>query len=202
MPTSQTGAQRAPSLPPIPQAALKHLERPRSYLGMSLIDFYSVFNTIQHHLMMQKLMRMYRSVNTPSLLRMYRSVNTPSLLRTYRSVNTQSLLRTYRSVNTQSLLRTYRSVNTPSLLRPYRSVNTPSLLRMYRSVNTQSLLKKGTQRLHCVKKLKWFSICPKLLEVLYRATVESTVAFNSPSFSGGQREGAQLGYALQDHQYS
>ena len=142
MPTSQTGAQRAPSLPPIPQAALKHLERPRSYLGMSLIDFYSVFNTIQHHLMMQKLMRMYRSVNTPSLL------------------------------------------------------------RMYRSVNTQSLLKKGTQRLHCVKKLKWFSICPKLLELLYRATVESTVAFNSPSFSGGQREGAQLGYALQDHQYS
>ena len=93
----------------------------------------------------------------------------------------QKLMRMYRSVNTQSLLRMYRSVNTQSLLRMYRSVNTQSLLRMYRSVNIQSLLKKGTQRLHCVKKLKSFSVCPKLLELLYRATVESTVAFNSPA---------------------
>lgn len=74
--------------------------------------------------------------------------------------------------------------------------------RQDHTANTRSLLEKGNQRIHFAKKLKSFSVCSKLLELLYRATVESTVAFNSPSFSGGQREGAQLGYALQDHQYS
>ena len=38
--------------------AYKHLERPKSYVRVLFLDFSSAFNTIQPHLMMEKLMRM------------------------------------------------------------------------------------------------------------------------------------------------
>ena len=39
------------------------------------------------------------------------------------------------------------------------------------SVNAESLLKKGNQRMYFMKKLKSFNVCPKLLQLFYRATV-------------------------------
>lgn len=39
-------------------AVLKHLDKPKSYVRMLFLDFYSAFNTIQPHLLMQKLMKM------------------------------------------------------------------------------------------------------------------------------------------------
>ena len=60
--------------------------------------------------------------------------------------------------------------------------------RQDHTANTRSLLEKGNQRIHFAKKLKSFSVCSKLLELLYRATVESTVTFSSPCFFGSTKE--------------
>ena len=56
------------------------------------------------------------------------------------------------------------------------------------SPNALALLKKGNQRLYFMKKLKSFSICPKLLELFYKSTVESAVTFNSLCHFGGLKE--------------
>ena len=47
------------------------------------------------------------------------------------------------------------------------------------SQNALALLKKGNQRLYFMKRLKSFNVCPKLLELFYRSTVELVVTFNS-----------------------
>ena len=47
------------------------------------------------------------------------------------------------------------------------------------SPNDLALLKKSNQRLYFMKRLKSFNVCPKLLQLFYRATVESVVTFNS-----------------------
>ena len=47
------------------------------------------------------------------------------------------------------------------------------------SQNALALLKKGNQRLYFMKRLKSFNVCPKLLELFYRSTVELAVTFNS-----------------------
>ena len=56
------------------------------------------------------------------------------------------------------------------------------------SPNALALLKKGNQRLYFMKKLKSFSVCPKLLELFYKSTVESVVTFNSLCHFGGLKE--------------
>ena len=56
------------------------------------------------------------------------------------------------------------------------------------SLNALALLKKGNQRLYFMKKQKSFSVCPKLLELFYRSTVESTVTFNSLCHFGSLKE--------------
>ena len=48
--------------------------------------------------------------------------------------------------------------------------------------------KRGNQRLYLMKKLKSFSVCPKLLEVFYRSTAETVVTFNSLCHFGSLRE--------------
>ena len=49
-------------------------------------------------------------------------------------------------------------------------------------------LKKGNQRLYFMKKLKSFSVCPRLLELFYRSTAESVVTFNSLCHFGSLKE--------------
>ena len=57
------------------------------------------------------------------------------------------------------------------------------------SPNALALLKLGNgQRLYLMKKLKSFSVCPKLLGVFYRSTVESVVTFNSLCHFGSLRK--------------
>ena len=56
------------------------------------------------------------------------------------------------------------------------------------SPNALALLKKGNQRLYFMKKLKSFSVSPKLLELFYKSTVESVVTFNSLCHFGGLKE--------------
>ena len=56
------------------------------------------------------------------------------------------------------------------------------------SPNALVLLKKGNQPLYFMKKLKSFSVCPKLLELFYKSTVESVVTFNSLCHFGGLKE--------------
>ena len=56
------------------------------------------------------------------------------------------------------------------------------------SPNALALLKKGYQRLYFMKKLKSFSVCPKLLELFYKSTVESVVTFNSLCHFGSLKE--------------
>ena len=51
-----------------------------------------------------------------------------------------------------------------------------------------ALLKKSNQRLYFMKKLKSSSVCPTLLELFYRSTVESVVTFNSLCHFGGLKE--------------
>ena len=47
------------------------------------------------------------------------------------------------------------------------------------SPNALALLKKGNQPLYFMKKLKSFSVCPKLLELFYKSTVESVVTLTA-----------------------
>lgn len=49
-----------------PQPILKHPERPKSYMRTLFLDFSCVFNTIQTHLMMHKLMMMDTSITESS----------------------------------------------------------------------------------------------------------------------------------------
>ncbi|XP_076450032.1 uncharacterized protein LOC143286377 [Babylonia areolata] len=51
-----------------------------------------------------------------------------------------------------------------------------------------ALLKRGNQRLFFMKKLKTFNVCPKLLELFYRTTVESILTFNSLCIFGAMKE--------------
>ena len=52
-------------------------------------------------------------------------------------------------------------------------------------LDADSLLKKGTLRMHCLKKLRSFRVCPKLLELFYPFTVESIFTFGSPLWLTG-----------------
>ena len=56
------------------------------------------------------------------------------------------------------------------------------------SPNDLALLKKSNQRLYFMKRLKSFNVCPKLLQLFYRATVESVVTFNSLCHFGSLKE--------------
>ena len=56
------------------------------------------------------------------------------------------------------------------------------------SPNALALLKKSNQRLYFMKKLKSFSVCPRLLELFYRSTAESVVTFNSLCHFGSLKE--------------
>ena len=60
--------------------------------------------------------------------------------------------------------------------------------RPHHAPNALALLKKGNQRLYFMKKLKSFSVCPKLLELFYKSTVESVVTFSSLCHFGGLKE--------------
>ena len=99
--------------------------------------------------MMQKLMRMYRSVNTQSLLRMYRSVNTQSLLKMYRSVNIQSLLKkglndfiAWRNSNRLASVQSYWNCSTEPLWSPLSpSTVLPSLAAWGREHSLATLSK-------------------------------------------------------------
>ena len=51
-----------------------------------------------------------------------------------------------------------------------------------------AILKKGNQRLCFIKKLKSFSVCPKLLQLFYRSTVESVITFSSLCHFGSLKE--------------
>ncbi|XP_076461736.1 uncharacterized protein LOC143294190 [Babylonia areolata] len=55
-------------------------------------------------------------------------------------------------------------------------------------LNATSLLRRGNQRLFYMKKLKAFHVCPKLLELFYRTTVESILTFNSLCIFGAMKE--------------
>ena len=50
------------------------------------------------------------------------------------------------------------------------------------------LLKKGNKQLYFTKRLKSFNVCPKMLRLLYRSTVESLVTFNSLCHFGSPKE--------------
>jgi hypothetical protein len=56
------------------------------------------------------------------------------------------------------------------------------------SPNAMALLQKGNQRLYFMKRLKSFGVRPSLLELFYRATVESVVTFNSLCHFGSLAE--------------
>ncbi|KAL8591097.1 hypothetical protein ACOMHN_058750 [Nucella lapillus] len=56
------------------------------------------------------------------------------------------------------------------------------------SANAQALLKKGNQRLFFMRRLNPFGVGPRLLELFYRATVESVLTFNSLCFFSSLKE--------------
>ncbi|KAL8566693.1 hypothetical protein ACOMHN_050342 [Nucella lapillus] len=56
------------------------------------------------------------------------------------------------------------------------------------SANAQALLKKGNQRLFFVRRLNSSGVGPRLLELFYRATVESVLTFNSLCFFSSLKE--------------
>ena len=56
------------------------------------------------------------------------------------------------------------------------------------SANAMALLKRGNQRLYFLKKLKAFGVCPKLLELFYKATTESVATFNILGHFGSLKE--------------
>ncbi|KAL8595673.1 hypothetical protein ACOMHN_025709 [Nucella lapillus] len=56
------------------------------------------------------------------------------------------------------------------------------------SANAQALLKKGNQRLFFVRRLNSFGVGQRLLELFYRATVESVLTFNSLCFFSSLKE--------------
>ena len=56
------------------------------------------------------------------------------------------------------------------------------------SANAQALVRKGNQRLFFLRRLRSFGVGPRLLELFYRATVESVLTFNSLSFFGSLNE--------------
>ena len=62
------------------------------------------------------------------------------------------------------------------------------------SANCQALLGRGNQRLYFLRKLNSFGVGPRLLELFYRATVESVLTFNSLCFFGSitERDRARL----------
>ena len=60
--------------------------------------------------------------------------------------------------------------------------------KLYWPPNALVHLKMGNQRLYFMKKLKSFSVCPKLLELFYRSTAESVVTFNSLCHFGSLKE--------------
>ena len=54
--------------------------------------------------------------------------------------------------------------------------------------NTTALVGKGQQRLHFLRKLRSFNVCPKILELFYTSTVQSVLTFNSLGHFGSLRE--------------
>ena len=62
------------------------------------------------------------------------------------------------------------------------------------SANCQALLGRGHKRLYFLRKLNSFGVGPRLLELFYRATVESVLTFNSLCFFGSitERDRARL----------
>ena len=60
--------------------------------------------------------------------------------------------------------------------------------RLEWSANTQAIVKRANQRLYFMRRLNSFQVSRRLLELFYKATVESVLTFNSLCFFGSLRE--------------
>ena len=245
-------------------AVLEHLDKPKTYARILFADFSSAFNTIQPHLMAEKLMRM--EVN-PVIIRWVHSfltgrpqcvrigttksavvltntgapqgcVTSPALFTIYTAdcrcpsdraiqikfsddTSLTGLISTddssYRAAvdhlvgwcdqnylqlnvgKTKELIVDYRRdppAHQPLVVKgeaveivsQYKYLGTILDDKLDWSEQATAMLKRGNQRLFFLKKLKAFHVCPKLLELFYRATVESVLTFNSLCFFGSMKE--------------
>ena len=245
-------------------SVLKHLEKPKTYSRMLFLDFSSAFNTIQPHLMMEKLTRMEVNpviirwvysfltgrpqcvrigstksallqtntgapqgcVMSPALFTLYTadcrcSLNDVIQVKFSDDTSLTGLISTdetsYRSAvehlvgwcdanflqlnvqKTKEMVVDFR--RDPPQQRPlvikgevveivsqYKYLGVVLDDKLDWSEQATAMLKRGNQRLFLMKKLKAFHVCPKLLELFYRATVEPILTFNSLCFFGSMKE--------------
>ena len=258
----------------ITHSVVQHLERPGSYARLLFLDFSSAFNTIQPHLLMQKLMVM--DVN-PLIIRwlcsfitdrpqhvMIRSGNasvtsaelrtntgapqgcvlSPGLFTLYTTdcrctaggtfqvkfsddTSLTGLITTseasYRGAvaglvqwcddnhlllnvaKTKEMVVDFRrdpprpaplviKGEEVEIVDQYKYLGSTMDNRLDWSANVQALVKRGNQRMYFLRRLRSFGVGPRLLELFYRATVESVLTFNGLGFHGSltEQDKAQL----------